>query len=807
MDRGTKPENRGTKPEETRTAELLAPAGSVESLRAAVNAGADAVYIGGKKFGARAYAENPDEGNLLDAIAYAHLYGVHVHLTVNTLFKEAELPELPEYIRPYYEAGLDAAIVQDFGALSVLHRAFPLLPLHASTQTTVTGPESARFMERLGACRVIPARELSLAEIREIKQQTGLEVETFVHGSLCYSYSGQCLMSSLIGGRSGNRGRCAQPCRFQYELLDHGVPKNRRGEVCLLSCKDLCSLDLIPELLSAGIDSFKIEGRMKSARYTAGVVSIWRKYLDLYRDAGKSGYHVEEADRKKLLDLFDRGGQTNGYYFEHNGRDMIALRAKPKFRKGNPELNEEIEQKYIRTERKLPIRGEARFFSGQPMRLTVSALLPDGEVSASAKGPVPEKAEKSGALPDKTKERLLKTGGTPFLFENLNVQLEPGLFLPVSQVNALRRDALENLRREILDAGKRNRKPKDEKPGPGVPAPAPENAAGPEKTDWQNAAFGGIVTEKESADRTAAAPSESPFLHVSVRTYGQLSAAEKCAGVREISIEADAFPASEWKRTADRIHGGKRRALLCMPQIFRCDAARFFSASRESLFHAGFDAFVIRSLEEVGFLRRLYGSGRESLSEGTEQQEQESSRKPISGGSAGFLPPLYFDFNLYGMNREAERVLKGFGADRLTLPVELSARELKELGCAGKELVAAGRLPMMVSAQCLRKTVLGCTHESGILELRDRMGKKMPVLNQCVFCCNTILNSDPQSLVGIADEIRDLHPSSYRILLTVETEQEAFRVISACERAFLEGIVTEDPYDPCTRGSIRRGVE
>ena len=234
--------SRERKPEDVRTAELLAPAGSGESLRAAVNAGADAVYIGGQKFGARAYAENPDEGSLLDAIAYAHLYGVRVHLTVNTLFKERELAELPDYLRPYYEAGLDAAIVQDFGALRVLHREFPDLPLHASTQTTVTGPAGALFMKELGVCRVIPARELSLQEIREIKDRTGLEVETFVHGSLCYSYSGQCLMSSLIGGRSGNRGRCAQPCRFQYELLERGVPVSRRTEPCLLSMKDLCSL-------------------------------------------------------------------------------------------------------------------------------------------------------------------------------------------------------------------------------------------------------------------------------------------------------------------------------------------------------------------------------------------------------------------------------------------------------------------------------------------------------------------------------------------------------------------------------------
>ena len=212
------------------TPELLAPAGSLESLRAAVNAGADAVYVGGAKYGARAYAENPEEEDLIAGLRYAHRFGVRVHLTVNTLLKEAELQALPEYIAPYYEAGLDAAIVQDLGALAILHRQFPLLSLHASTQTTVTGPESARLFRSLGVSRVIPARELSLEELVRIKQETGLEVESFVHGALCYAYSGQCFMSSLLGGRSGNRGRCAQTavCRTVW----CGTGKSPRSKVC-----------------------------------------------------------------------------------------------------------------------------------------------------------------------------------------------------------------------------------------------------------------------------------------------------------------------------------------------------------------------------------------------------------------------------------------------------------------------------------------------------------------------------------------------------------------------------------------------
>ena len=291
--------------------ELLAPAGSIESLRAAVNAGADAIYVGGAKYGARAYAENPEEADLIGGLRYAHRFGVRIHMTVNTLLKEAELQTLPDYIAPYYEAGLDAAIVQDLGALALLHEHFPLLSLHASTQTTITGPHAAELYRRLGVSRVIPARELSLEELVCIKRETGLEVESFVHGALCYAYSGQCFMSSLLGERSGNRGRCAQTCRLPYSLQRENQKSSGQG--LLLSCKDLCSLDLIPMLAESGIDSLKIEGRMKSPRYTAGVVSIWRKYLDLYAREGVEGFQVEAADRAHLLDLFDRGGQTEGY--------------------------------------------------------------------------------------------------------------------------------------------------------------------------------------------------------------------------------------------------------------------------------------------------------------------------------------------------------------------------------------------------------------------------------------------------------------------------------------------------------------
>ncbi|MBR0305674.1 MAG: U32 family peptidase, partial [Lachnospiraceae bacterium] len=358
-----------------RNVEILAPAGSFESMVAAVNAGADAVYIGGSRFGARAYANNLDEEMMIRAIDYVHLHGAKIYMTVNTLVKEKELPDLYEYLKPYYEAGLDAVIVQDLGVFRYVREHFPKMDIHVSTQMTVTGKYSASKLKEMGAVRVVPARELTLGEIREIYDETGLEIETFVHGALCYCYSGQCLFSSLIGGRSGNRGRCAQPCRLPFDVVRDGRYINKKNEKYVLSLKDLCTLDLIPDILEAGVCSLKIEGRMKSPRYTAGVVSMYRKYVDMYLKNGRNGYKVDPADKRMLLDLFDRGGQSDGFYRVHNGRDMVVLKEKPAFREGNQELFDRLDRLYVDAVKKEKIQGTAYFEVGKPARLTLTAEL------------------------------------------------------------------------------------------------------------------------------------------------------------------------------------------------------------------------------------------------------------------------------------------------------------------------------------------------------------------------------------------------------------------------------------------------
>ena len=349
--------------------ELLAPAGSFQSVVAAVNAGADAVYMGGRRFGARAYADSAQaEGKdmVMEAIRYCHLFSVKLYMTVNILFKDDELKELFSYIKPYYEAGVDGLIMQDLGAVRRIRAMFPDLEVHASTQQTITSVAGARMAQRFGMTRAVVSRELSLQEIRKIHDESGMELEVFCHGAMCYSYSGACFMSSLLGGRSGNRGRCAGTCRLCYETA------GQKGYY--LSMKDMQTIELLPELIEAGAYSFKIEGRMKSPLYTAGVVSVYRKYLDLALDCSDrknlKTYRVAEEDLRTLREIFDRGG-TSSYLKKHNGADMIALSEK-KFRAVDQTVTDRIQAAYIDRNRTITVDAAMDMTVGAPAVLTLS---------------------------------------------------------------------------------------------------------------------------------------------------------------------------------------------------------------------------------------------------------------------------------------------------------------------------------------------------------------------------------------------------------------------------------------------------
>lgn len=749
---------------ERKQVEILAPAGSYESMTAAVNAGADAVYIGGSRFGARAYADNPDEETMIKAIDYVHLHGRRLYMTVNTLMKEKELAELDSFLTPYYEAGLDAVIVQDLGAFLHIRDHFPGLPLHVSTQMTVTGKYSASMLKRMGASRVVPARELSLPELKEMYDETGMEIEVFVHGALCYCYSGQCLFSSLIGGRSGNRGRCAQTCRLPFEVMRGRNPLNKKNDRYVLSLKDLCTLDILPEILETGVCSLKIEGRMKSPRYTAGVVSIYRKYVDRYLEYGKEGWTVEERDRAMLLDLFDRGGQTEGYYRKHNGRDMVVLKEKPAFREGNQELFDRLDREYVNREKQEEISGEAWFEAGKAAKLTVwpahipsSEKQPVPEVSVTVSGEPVEEAKNAPMDEERIRRQLSRTGGSPFIFRDLSVHVSGNIFVPMQELNRLRREALEKLENEI---------------------PAQHHRTAPAET--------GLV-RKEAPEEPRAAGGR-PELAALVNTGEQFEAVRSLlsvwngeqseAPVRSfIWLASDTFEPSEWKSMVLACHEVSAGCGLMLPRIFRREAERFFLKNREVLLDAGFDRLGAGSMEEPEFAARYFPGLK-----------------------------LTFDHGMYTFNHLAAEAMREMGADRLTVPVELNRREIREAGKAG-DLIVYGRLPMMVSAQCIRKTMEGCSRKPEILRLKDRKGKEFPVVNQCRFCCNTIYNSAPLSLLGLSGEVLGLHPEALRLDFTTEDGKETGRVLGEFYREYILGEDAAAVSGDITRGHFRRGIE
>lgn len=750
---------------EKKRAELLAPAGSFASLKAAVAAGADAVYMGGARFGARAYAQNADQDEMIAAIEYAHLHGCRLYMTVNTLFKENELGELYEYLLPYYKAGLDGVIVQDLGALSFIREHFPGIELHASTQMTITSVYGAKELKRLGCCRVVPAREVSLEEIRRIYDETGMDIETFVHGALCYCYSGQCLMSSLIGGRSGNRGRCAQPCRLPYRVYEqeNGTAVNKEDQKCVLSMKDLCTLDILPQILEAGVFSLKIEGRMKSPRYTAGVVRIYRKYLDRYLEYGSEGYYVEPEDKKELLDLFDRGGFTSGYYTRHNGRDMIALKEKPEFRETNKELFDFLDREYVETEKKEPVEGYAYLAEGLPSVLTLTC----GDISVTVSGQEPQAAKNQPMTREKVIRQLGKTGATAFEFTELEAEVCGARFLPVRALNELRREGFEALTEAIQNQWRRK---------------------APETGEVQNGADSGEKSSR-AAGCAGPVPDESAgkrpmYLTVSAETGDQLSAALAVPEVRRICLDASSFQPECWAEFVQLIHQAGKECYLTLPHIFRTHAIGFFRTYRSCLEQAGFDGLLIRAFEEIQWMR----------------EEQ------ISLSAS-------FDASVYAWNHGAVHTLKEEQAAFITAPWELNSRELEPVfeACRREglpaELIVYGRAPMMVSAQCITKTVKGCSKCPSLLWMKDRTGARLPVQNHCAFCYNTILNPLPVSLHGCADSVKRLAPEGLRLCFTIETGEETKAVLNAFAAEFIRGENAEPPFTEFTRGHFRRGVE
>ena len=425
--------------------ELLAPAGSEYALRAAIQSGADAVYLGGTRFSARSSCKNFNNDSLKTAIDYCHLRGKAVHVAANTLVKESECADFIDYIGFLNDIGADAVIIQDIGMAAECIKRFPDLPFHASTQMTCASLESAKYLESLGFSRAVLARELDIEAIDKISHGISIETEVFVHGAICMSYSGQCLMSSMIGSRSGNRGSCAQPCRLPYNFVNNG---KAIGKGYLLSPKDMCLINHLAELEKAGVTSLKIEGRLKRAEYVSAVCGVYRKCLDGRRTAAKEEY-------SELLNAFNRSGFTDGYLTKNTGKGMMSYE-NPSNAAENIYTNEAKERCAENVENvKVPLRMELSVDIGAPARLTASD---DSGNKAAVYGE--RKAEYALNVPlsaERAELQLKKLGGLPFVCTECHCDIDRNAVIPISEINLLRRKAVEEITKKRCTAKKRRK--------------------------------------------------------------------------------------------------------------------------------------------------------------------------------------------------------------------------------------------------------------------------------------------------------------------------------------------------------------
>lgn len=823
--------------------EILAPAGSIESMKAAVNAGCDAVYLGGSKFGARAYADNLTEEILLSAIDYTHIRGKQLYLTVNTLLKEEEIKnELYEYLRRYYEQGLDAVIVQDVGVMHFIHEHFPNLPIHASTQMTLTMAEGINELKAYGVTRMVPARELTLKEIARIRKDTDVEIEAFVHGALCYSYSGQCLMSSMIGGRSGNRGRCAQPCRMEYKVEEDKKVISEKDHGYVLSPKDMCTLPMVAQMIEAGIDSFKIEGRMKRPEYTAGVVLAYKKQADLYYELGKKEYeeyiksHPEmmKQEMQRLQDLYNRGGFSTGYYDMHNGKMMMSMdrpnhsgvlvgtvnrrkgiqaeiilsedvnaqdilefrhngetayefTLKEGAKKGsrivtntkagshielkdevyrtrNNQLLNDISGHYLNP-KKIKISGILTAKEQQPLSLTLSTILAHAipgtnvkkepqTITVTLSSDEVSLAQKQPMQAANIESKLRKTNETPFEFEHLEIHMDSNIFFPIGKLNELRRDALAALENRMSEEFRREKLSKT--------------------IEWEE------NTKKNH---------EMIGMTVTVKSDQQLEAALTNLRVHEIYLDVSEHLDDELTTMVERAKQSGKKVYYLMPHILRAPFYDEMKLRAKCMENSVIDGYVNKNFEALSYCRNVLKTTKE----------------------------IRLDYNMYVMNQEAVKFYEEKGIHHFTAPVELNYHELKSLVGNEFELLVYGYLPLMISAQCVKKNTSECRLAAGQkqgldfdnqkpLILVDRTQSRLMVRTNCHYCYNTIYNSQCISLLSNVDEVRELKPQSLRLDFTTEDGTETKRVLGEFEKVFWNNEHLDAESQAYSKGHFKRGV-
>ena len=799
--------------------EILAPAGSMECLKAAIAAGADAVYTGGALFGARAYAHNLTEEELLEAIDYVHLHGRRLYLTVNTLIKDREMEkQMYDYLLPYYRQGLDAVIVQDIGLFRFIRKHFPDLPIHASTQMTLTGVDGAKFLEKEGAQRIVTSRELSMAEVKKIADETELEIESFVHGALCYCYSGQCLFSSFIGGRSGNRGQCAQPCRLLYR-----TPEAKRPQY-LLSLKDICTLELIPEMIESGIYSFKIEGRMKKPEYAAAVAFQYRKYADLYLKYyeecpaeedpaayAMKKYRVREEDRQMLLDLYNRGGFHTGYYHTQNGREMISLNrpnhagvpaVKVLAKKGRNVTAKALTDLYPQDIIELPMRKgrekadnytckdavrkgmnvQIPVFADTPFKMdeiwmrTRNSTLIDTLREEFVNGKIKERIcgtfrlypQEKATLTVKCRDAEITVAGE---------KAQEALSQPMSR---------ERIEKQLRKTGNTEFEFSFLKAEIGEKVFLPMQSLNElrrealetlEKVICEKYRRSGEVKDPEE-DKTELSMEEEILSGwtASVRTAEQMEVILEEEAIGRIYADCTMFPRI-WEKDSyvewiTKVHAAGKEIYLVMPYIFRERTRKQYEAAYNRIFGAGWDGILIANYESFAFLKEHGYTGR-----------------------------IMTDYNLYEFNQESRKFWKEKGVFEFTAPVELTERELQDLRVKDGEVIVYGYLPIMLSAGCIQKTTRGCLKKSGQTTITDRYRNPFVVKNECDYCYNILYNYVPLYLGDRMEEVYQIGPGRIRLMFTTERQQEVRQILST----YFEG--KELPEGTYTRGHWKRGIK
>ena len=773
--------------EEQIRAELLAPCGNFDCAAAAVNAGADAVYLGGQLFNARAYASNFDDAVLEKTVDLCRLSGVKVYVTVNTLYKDSEFQELMPFIGRLYTMGVDGLIMQDLGAVSLVRRYLPDFPIHASTQLTANCIDDVRMLEGLGLSTVVLSRELDLEEIRGIAANTGVRIETFIHGALCVSYSGQCLMSSVLGNRSGNRGKCAQNCRLDYELLNEGRTA-ARGH--LLSTKDICTLPLLPELLDAGVASLKIEGRMKTPEYVAGVTGIYRKYLDLYYAHGP--YTIDPKDMDDLRQLFNRGSFSTGYLKTHSGLSMMCP-VHPRawgVRAGSVlSYDAKKHSAVIRTDREMvpgdgieirtdleegvgcyvgqsclpgqnltvridgPVRKNQEVWQTFDKRLMDGLKLQYGEIhrklpvavsvclhrdrdsvltmsgggqEVRVTGEMPGEAKTQPLTREAVISQLSRLGGTFCRLESIDVDMDEGLFLNKAALNALKNQAAAQLSRLIIESGKR--KPVDIRPE------MPADGAG--------------ASEKS--------------LSVCVRTRDQFSAAVSAPSVSIISLEMVPPLMDDLEALISTAHSKNKKIAVRLPRIWRGYIQDNSAGWLEHCRKSALDGWLISS---PGHYQCIKDSGK----------------------------AVHIDFTGNILNSYTAAFWLDAGAESAAVSVEMSRDEINCLaGRSRAELLAYGYLPLMVTHQCpvgnfagKKEDHIHCERYGHRESYSLRSGKEEFLLDtDCRNCVCTITSDKP---LDIGEEIRDFDVPVFRLNFTRESGPETGAVLRRYERILHSG--------------------